>query len=94
MFRVRANLAIWQYAVLDGIAWVGLNCFSSYLEPLAALHSLSIYSLHLVLWHDSAADHHVTTRELITLQDPLEDNIYFGSQFGLDGMSLYACYPL
>jgi cohesin complex subunit SCC1 len=36
-----------------------------------------------------AAEHHVTTREQITLQDPMDDNIYFGSQFGLDGMFLY-----
>ena len=29
-------------------------------------------------------DHHVTTREQITLQDPVEDVVYLGSQFGLD----------
>lgn len=33
-----------------------------------------------------ATDQHVTTRELITLQDQMEENIYFGSQFDLDGM--------
>ncbi|KAH9329658.1 hypothetical protein KI387_001766, partial [Taxus chinensis] len=34
--------------------------------------------------HGNFVDHHVTTREQITLQDPVEDTIYLGSQFGLD----------
>ncbi|KAJ7298487.1 hypothetical protein O6H91_13G081300 [Diphasiastrum complanatum] len=32
----------------------------------------------------SSVDHHVTSREQITLQDPLEDSVYLDSQFGLD----------
>jgi cohesin complex subunit SCC1 len=35
--------------------------------------------------YSNFVDHHVTTREQITLQDPVEDTIYLGSQFGLDG---------
>jgi cohesin complex subunit SCC1 len=38
----------------------------------------------LVLCFGRAAEHHVTTREQITLQDPMDENFYFGSQFGLD----------
>ncbi|GLJ15441.1 hypothetical protein SUGI_0253490 [Cryptomeria japonica] len=34
--------------------------------------------------HGNFVDHHVTTREQITLQDPVEDTVYLGSQFGLD----------
>eukprot|EP01018_Ginkgo_biloba_P014753 Gb_15721 [translate_table: standard] len=34
--------------------------------------------------HGNYVDHHVTTREQITLQDPVEDTVYLGSQFGLD----------
>lgn len=34
--------------------------------------------------HGNFVDHHVTTREQITLQDPVEDAVYLGSQFGLD----------
>ncbi|OAE28424.1 hypothetical protein AXG93_115s1130 [Marchantia polymorpha subsp. ruderalis] len=39
--------------------------------------------MHL-LHSNGAVDHHVTTREQITLQDPLEDSSYLESQFGLD----------
>ncbi|XP_024378145.1 sister chromatid cohesion 1 protein 4 [Physcomitrium patens] len=45
-------------------------------EPLAERES--------VLLASGATDQHVTTRELITLQDQMEENIYFGSQFDLD----------
>ncbi|KAL3686692.1 hypothetical protein R1sor_013001 [Riccia sorocarpa] len=37
-----------------------------------------------LLHSNGAADHHVTTREQITLQDPTEDSSYLDSQFGLD----------
>ncbi|KAH8933626.1 hypothetical protein BDL97_18G039900 [Sphagnum fallax] len=47
------------------------------LEPLPDRESAMLLS-------NGAAEHHVTTREQITLQDPMDDNIYFGSQFGLD----------
>jgi cohesin complex subunit SCC1 len=51
------------------------------LEPLPDRESAMLLS-------NGAAEHHVTTREQITLQDPMDDNIYFGSQFGLDGTFL------
>lgn len=41
--------------------------------------------IYILFWKNRAVDQHVTTREQITLQDPMEENIYFGSQFGLDG---------
>ncbi|KAJ7571082.1 hypothetical protein O6H91_01G147900 [Diphasiastrum complanatum] len=33
---------------------------------------------------NSSVDHHVISREQITLQDPLDDRVYLDSQFGLD----------
>ncbi|OAE30728.1 hypothetical protein AXG93_402s1410 [Marchantia polymorpha subsp. ruderalis] len=39
--------------------------------------------MHL-LHSNGAVDHHVTTREQIILQDPLEDRSYLESQFGVD----------
>ncbi|CAM6028317.1 unnamed protein product [Sphagnum balticum] len=47
------------------------------LEPLPDRESAMLLS-------NGAAEHHVTTREQITLQDPMDENFYFGSQFGLD----------
>ncbi|KAL2650609.1 hypothetical protein R1flu_018737 [Riccia fluitans] len=37
-----------------------------------------------LLHSNGGSDHHVTTREQITLQDPTEDSSYLDSQFGLD----------
>ncbi|CAM6102874.1 unnamed protein product [Calypogeia fissa] len=37
-----------------------------------------------LLHSNGGVDHHVSSREQITLQDPLEDNSYLGSQFELD----------
>ncbi len=48
----------------------------------------------LVLCFGRAAEHHVTTREQITLQDPMDENFYFGSQFGLDGMFISSMLAL
>jgi cohesin complex subunit SCC1 len=46
---------------------------------------LSHLDINILLYCSNYVDHHISTREQITLQDTMDGVVYSTSQFGLDG---------
>lgn len=92
LFQIERVQSFWPMGtlILPLLLPLHIKCFPYFVFcHIPYYQSISVHFVYYVMLSSvRAADHHVTTRELITLQDPMEDNIYFGSQFGLDGMCL------